>query len=102
MGYNVYTFKLITGEEIIAKSEKELDNWYESDIITIQSPLVLIQTQQGIGAMPWVGSGETDSVKLRSSQIIAIVESKEEVKSMFIKSTSGIDIATPDKSTLFM
>ena len=102
MSYNVYSIKVETGEEVIAKSDKKLENWFQEDTVAIKQPLTLIQTQQGVGAMPWIGTGDTEEVILPTSKIIAIVKSKSEVESMYVKSTSGIDIATADTSSLIM
>jgi len=102
MSYNVYSLKLTTGEEIIAKSENVLDSWWDSPSVIIQNPLTLVQTQQGIGAMPWLGTGETEEITIPTTQIIAVAKSKSEVQSMYIKSTSGIDIASADTSSILM
>lgn len=102
--YNVYSLKLISGEELIAKvdfDQHDEKTWMDAKYVSIQTPLILMQTQQGVGAMPWVNTGENEvKLNIRSSDILAIVRSKNEVEAMYVKATSGIDVPTSDSSKL--
>lgn len=104
--YDVYSLKLASGEEIIGKinfDKFDLDNWQSAKFVTISNPLTLIQTPQGVGAMPWINTGENDvTINIRSTDVVAIVESKSEIQSMYIKATSNIDIASSDTSKLII
>ena len=52
--------------------------------------------------MPWINTGSTETVTLKTSHIMTIVSSKSEVESMYVKATSGIDIASADASSIIM
>jgi len=102
--YNVYSLKLISGEELIAKvnfDQHDEKTWMDAKYVSVQTPLILMQTPQGVGAMPWVNTGENEvKLNIRSSDILAIVRSKDEVEAMYVKATSGIDVPTSDSSKL--
>lgn len=104
--YNVYSLKLISGEEVIAKvdfDQHDEKTWMDSNYVTVHTPLVLMQTPQGVGAMPWVNTGENEvKLNVRSKDILAIVPSKDEVEAMYVKATSGIDVPTSDSSKLII
>jgi hypothetical protein len=102
MSYNVCSCKLSTGEEIIAKIDEGQNFLNQSGIIELKQPFVLIQTQQGIGVMPWINTGSTESVTIKTSHVVTIVKTKSEVEAMYVKATSGIDIATTDASSIIM
>ena len=102
MSYNICSCKLSSGEEIIAKVEEDQDFLNQTGSIVMKNPFVLIQTQQGVGMMPWINTGSTETVTLKTSHIMTIVSSKSEVESMYVKATSGIDIASADASSIIM
>ncbi len=102
MSYNICSCKLSSGEEIIAKLEEGQNHLNPTGSIEMKNPFVLIQTQQGVGMMPWINTGSTETVTLKTSHIMTIVSSKSEVESMYVKATSGIDIASADASSIIM
>lgn len=102
MSYNVCSCKLSTGEEVIAKVEEGQNFLNRTGNIVIMQPYVLVQTQQGIGVMPWINTGTTERVTLKTSHVVTIVPAKSDVESMYVKATSGIDIASADASSIIM
>ena len=59
---DVVSIKLINGDEIIAKFERE-----DTDTITINRPLALTMNGQGLGMIPWVFLGKDGDITLRKS-----------------------------------
>jgi hypothetical protein len=82
---DVVSIKLINGDEIIAKFEKEDDN-----TITISRPLALTMNGQGLGMIPWVFLGKDSAVTLNKSNTFFIVESKGEAAKQYLEGTTGI------------
>jgi hypothetical protein len=85
---DVVSIKLINGDEIIAKFEKE-----DADTITINRPLALTMNGQGLGMIPWVFLGKDSSVTISKSNTFFVVESKGEAAKQYLEGTTGIALA---------
>jgi hypothetical protein len=85
---DVVSIKLINGDEIIAKFEKE-----DADTITINRPLALTMNGQGLGMIPWVFLGKDSSVTISKSNTFFVVESKGEAAKQYLGGTTGIALA---------
>lgn len=79
--------KLISGEEIIGRLEHE-----STDYIEINKPLAATLSQNGIGMVPWLFLGGKDTIKIKQTHILAIVECKKDAADMYRTSTTGIAI----------
>jgi hypothetical protein len=82
---DVVSIKLINGDEIIAKFEKE-----DTDTITIDRPLALTMNGGGLGMIPWVFLGKDGSITLRKNHTFFVVESKGEAAKQYLEGTTGI------------
>lgn len=82
------TVKLSSSEEIIARFVSESD-----DNFTVEKAVILVQSQQGVGMMPWMMSAEDGEIALRKNNIIAICKSNADVAKAYMENTSSIALA---------
>ena len=83
----IYTFKLITGEEIVAR----IDCGNQDDGYEIQHPILCALTPQGLQMMPGLFSANMDKiVLLNKSSWAMIAEPREDVRNSWIQATTGI------------
>lgn len=82
---DVVSIKLINGDEIIAKFEKE-----NNETITINRPLALTMNGQGLGMIPWVFLGKDGSITISKANTFFVVESKGEAATQYTEGTTGI------------
>lgn len=82
---DIISFKLISGEEIVAKLVSET-----ADSFQISKPLTAVLGQQGVGFVQAFLTAEPTSVELLKSNCIMHSKSVEEVKKYYISTTSGI------------
>ena len=82
------SMKLASGEEIIARLEKE-----DNDTYTITKPRMIAATQQGLGLAPFMFTASDDSkIKLNSKNVLCILKADEEFSKQYIQGTTGITI----------
>jgi hypothetical protein len=90
----VYTFKVMSGEEFVAKIVK-----IDEGVIVIKQPVSTGVTPQGLQMMPSLLTANLDrEVLLYTTGIVMISETREDVQTSYIKATTGIDI--PPKKTI--
>ena len=82
---DVVSIKLINGDEIIARFEKE-----DNETITINRPLALTMNGQGLGMIPWVFLGKDGSITISKANTFFVVESKGEAATQYTEGTTGI------------
>lgn len=102
---NIEIFRLATGEIVIGKlvgavsvhgiQEIPLNM---DDEFEFETPLVIVQTQHGLAAapfVPWVAPTSTSKVRFASGAISAIIDKSgaDELINMYIRSTSRIAVA---------
>lgn len=85
----IYTFKLVTGEEVVAEVVEVADTHY-----IISKPTTIMPNAQG--AMQMVPSAFTmeldNNVLINTSAIAMIFDSNESVKTSYKKATTGIEV----------
>lgn len=82
----VYTFKLMTGEEFVAKITDIQD-----DHMIIEHPILTVLSPQGLQMMPALFSANLDkSVRLNNSSWAMIAETRDDVRNSWIQATTGI------------
>lgn len=87
----IYTIKLVSGEEVISKVTS-----HEDDLLTISDPLSVAPGPQGVGLMPSLFTGESDQpVVLNTKTITMFVLTADPVRVKYIEATTGI--TTPSK-----
>jgi len=83
---NIYTFKLNTGEELIARIvEIGLDH------MIIEHPILTVISQQGLQMMPGLFSADlSQNVRLNNASWAMIAETRQDVRDSWIQATTGI------------
>jgi hypothetical protein len=85
---SVVSIKIINGDEIIARYENE-----DSDTVTINRPLALTMGQGGLGMIPWVFLGDSETITLQKSHLFFVIPSKKDAADQYIQGTTGIALA---------
>jgi hypothetical protein len=87
----VFTFKLNSGEELIAKVIQA-----GGDFIVIEEPVSIAPTQQGMQMIPSVFTANPKAeFKLNTSSIAIYAETDDSVRMKYLEATTGIKV--PDK-----
>lgn len=87
----VYTFKLNSGEELIAKVTQA-----GGDFIVIEEPVSIAPTQQGMQMIPSVFTANPKGeFKLNTSSVAIYAETDDNVRMKYLEATTGIKV--PEK-----
>lgn len=87
---NIYTFKLASGEELVAKITA-----INPDHVMIQHPILTIVSPQGLQMMPGLFSADlSHDVLLNKSCWVFIAEPRQDVRDSWIEATTGIKPVT--------
>lgn len=90
----VYTFKLNSGEELIAKVLEVSDT-----VITVAEPVSIAPSQQGLQMIPSVFTAEPkENFKLNTNSVAIIAQTDDAIKVKYIEATTGIKV--PDKKLI--
>ena len=90
----VYTFKLNSGEELIAKVTQT-----GGDFITISEPVSIAPGQQGLQMIPSVFTADPkEEFKLNTNSVAIIAQTDDSIKVKYIEATTGIQV--PDKKLI--
>jgi hypothetical protein len=82
----IYTFKLTTGEEIIARIIE-----INQDHLIIEHPISAVLSPQGLQLMPGLFSANMDkNIRLNNSSWAMIAEAREDVRNSWIQAVTGI------------
>ena len=82
----IYTFKLNTGEELVAKLTA-----INADHLLIQHPILTVLSPQGLQMMPGLFSANMErNVRLNNSSWAMIAETRDDVRDSWIQATTGI------------
>ena len=84
---DVVSLKLVNGDEIIARFEEDT-----SDSIKITRPLAITIGQQGLGMIPWMFLGETDTYTLDKKHVFVTVASKDDAAKQYLEGTTGLSL----------
>ena len=83
---NIYTFKLNTGEELIARVVE-----INPDHMIIEHPILTVISQQGLQMMPGLFSADlSENVRLNNASWAMIAETRQDVRDSWIQATTGI------------
>jgi len=83
---NIYTFKLNTGEELIARIVE-----MAPDHMIIEHPILTVISQQGLQMMPGLFSADLgQNVRLNNASWAMIAETRQDVQDSWIQATTGI------------
>ena len=90
----VYTFKLTSGEELIAKVIQS-----GGEFIQIEEPVSIAPMQQGMQMIPSVFTAEPKGeFRLNTNSITLYAQTEDSIKMKYIEATTGIKI--PDKKLI--
>jgi len=82
------SMKLTSGEEIIARLEKE-----DASSITLNKPLMVVANQQGLGLAPFMFTVNPESkFKINTSNVLCIVKTEDDMAKQYVSSTTGIAV----------
>lgn len=91
----VYTFKMNSGEEVIAKYLSEVT----SDYISVTEPVSVAPGPQGMGLVPSMFTADPkQSVTINTNNIAMYSETDDTVKMKYLEATTGIKV--PDKKLI--
>ena len=91
----IYTFKLISGEEITAKIVNKFNNTIE-----VTQPISMVIGPQGLQMMPSLFSANVDkNVHINTASIGMAAETREDVRAKYIEATTGI-VTQPTKQII--
>jgi hypothetical protein len=88
----IYTFKLTTGEEIVARlSHVNQEDGYA----VIENPILTMVSPQGLQMMPGLFSADLQhNVRLNTASWVFVAETREDVRNSWIEATTGIKPVT--------
>lgn len=85
---HIYSFKMTTGEEIVARliSVNNAENY-----MIIENPILVAITSKGLQMVPALfSSNMTENVKLNSNNWVMISETRDDIRDSWIEATTGI------------
>ena len=89
-----YTFKLNSGEELVAKVIAA-----DGQFITLSDPVSIIPSQRGVGLQPSMFTADPDaSVRLNTYSVTLFALTEDSVKMKYIEAVTGIKI--PEKKLI--
>jgi len=83
----IYTFKLVTGEEIVARVlSGDIDSALE-----IEHPILCALSPQGLQLMPYMFSSKMGgNLQLNKHSWVMFAETRDDVRNSWIQATTGI------------
>jgi len=82
----IYTLKLSSGEEIIAKIVSDSEDDYE-----VVHPIMVVVSQHGLQLMPGLFTNNNDEfVTINKGSCVMLGITREDIKSKWIEATTGI------------
>jgi len=90
----IYTFKLNSGEELVARWQQISTNHYE-----IEHPVSIAPGPQGMGLVPSMFTANmSKSIQININSVALVAETDETVAAKYIEATTGISV--PDKKII--
>lgn len=85
---DVVSFKLVNGDEIVAKIVSE-----EADSFKVSAPCNVVPSPQGLGLIQSLFSAREDvKITLSKAHVMFHAESLEQMRAHYIKTTTGVEI----------
>jgi hypothetical protein len=90
----VYTFKMNSGEEMVAKVKQSEGDW-----IILEDPVSIAPGPQGMGLVPSLFTADPrEEIKLNTSSVSLVSKTDDSVRMKYIEATTGIKV--PEKKIL--
>ena len=87
---DIVSFKLVTGDEIVARISEETDSGF-----TVERPCTVMPSPQGMGLIQSLFTVDADrTVTLSKQHVIMLAPSIDAMQKHYIKTTTGIDPIT--------
>ena len=87
---DIVSFKLVTGDEVVAKIAAEQDDGF-----LVEKPCTVMPSPQGMGLIQSLFTGDTEKkVTLRYDHVIMHSPSIDAMQKHYIKTTTGIEPVT--------
>lgn len=84
----VYSFKLASGEELIAKI-KEVGNGH----VVVEEPVSIAPGPQGMGLVPSMFTADNkETIRLNTSSVSLVASTEDNVKLKYLEATTGIKV----------
>ena len=94
MANDVKVLKLITGEEVIART-----NEGENNLISLEKPMILQMLppntttgQVGFAMIPWMKAAKNERVSISTEHIIAEDEASEQTEKNYLQVVTGLSL----------
>lgn len=84
---DVVSVKLVNGDELISRFESET-----ADTITVNRPLALTMSKDGLGMIPWMLLGASEKITLNKLHTYCVTPSKKEAADQYLEGTTGISL----------
>jgi hypothetical protein len=84
---DVFTIKLISKEELVTRITQ-----FNDTEVCVRKPMCMIQTQTGVGMLPWALTASVVEQWINVQHILTIVKTSQEVASSYMQSTTGLTI----------
>lgn len=93
----IYTFKMVSGEEITAKLIHYLK---DNGVFEVAQPISMVLGPQGLQMMPSLFSANQDkNVHINTATIAMAAETREDVRAKYLEATTGI-VTPPAKQII--
>jgi hypothetical protein len=90
----VYTFKMNSGEEMVAKVKQSGGDW-----ITLEEPVSIAPGPQGMGLVPSLFTADPkEEIKLNTNSVALVSKTDDSVKMKYLEATTGIKV--PEKKLI--
>ena len=84
---DIVTFKIVNGDEIVAKIVEESD-----DAFTVIKPCTVMPSQQGLGLLQSLFTSDLNkSIRLEKRHVMMHAPTINDVQNHYIKTTTGIE-----------
>ncbi len=84
---DIVTFKIVNGDEIVAKIVEESD-----DAFTVMKPCTVMPSQQGLGLLQSLFTSDLNkSIRLEKRHVMMHAPTLNDVQNHYIKTTTGIE-----------
>ena len=90
----VYTFKMNSGEEMVAKVKHADGNW-----IVLEEPVSIAPGPQGMGLVPSLFTADPkEEIRLNTNSVSLVSKTDDSVKMKYLEATTGIKV--PEKKLI--
>jgi hypothetical protein len=90
----IYSFKISSGEEIVAKVTQVGENY-----VVLNNPASVAPGPQGVGLIPTLFTADISTeIRLNTNAVVLVSKTDPSVKAKYIEATTGIVV--PDKKII--